>query len=74
MKKVSFAELLELSVPERIQRVEDLWDSVAVLPDAIPLPEHQREELERRLEAYHKDPNAGSPWEAVKTHFRKNGS
>lgn len=74
MKKTSFAGFLELSVAERIQLVEDLWDSIVSLPNAISLPEHQREELDRRLAVYHKDPNAGSPWESIKTRLSKNGS
>ncbi|MCH9002970.1 MAG: addiction module protein, partial [Planctomycetes bacterium] len=30
------------------------------------LSEAQRQELDARLDAYHRDPGAGSPWEAVK--------
>ena len=69
-KPVSVADLLELTVAERIQLVEDLWDSIATLPEAVPLTDAQREELDRRLEAYHRDPAAGSPWEDVKRRVR----
>ena len=70
-KPVSIADLLELSVAERIQLVEDLWDSIAAVPEAMPLTGAQRDELDRRLDAYHRDPSAGSPWEDVKRRIRR---
>jgi putative addiction module component (TIGR02574 family) len=33
------ADILELSVAERIQMVEDIWDSIAAVPEAVPLIE-----------------------------------
>ena len=66
MKKTSFADALELSVPERILLVEDIWDSIAAVPDAVPQTDAQKWELDRRLDAFHKHPAAGSPWDAVK--------
>lgn len=67
MSKVSLADVLELSVPERIQLVEDIWDTIATVPQPLPLTELQREELDRRLEEYQKHPEDGSPWEEVKS-------
>lgn len=66
MKKITAADVLDLPVVDRIQLVEDIWDSIASSPEAVSLTEDQRAELERRLEAYHRDPGAGSPWEEVK--------
>jgi putative addiction module component (TIGR02574 family) len=67
MSKVSMADVLELSVPERIQLVEDIWDSIATVPRPIPLTDAQCEELDRRLEDYRQHPDEGSPWEEVKS-------
>jgi putative addiction module component (TIGR02574 family) len=67
MSKVSMADVLELSVPERIQLVEDIWDSIATVPQPLPLTDAQREELDRRLEDYRQHPDEGSPWEEVKS-------
>lgn len=67
MSKVSLADVLELSLPERIQLVEDIWDSIAAIPQPLPLSEAQRGELDRRLEDYRQHPKDGSPWEEVKT-------
>ena len=60
------ADILELSVAERIQIVEDIWDSIAAVPEAVPLSEEQKKELDLRLQAYHQNPDAGSPWNEVK--------
>ena len=65
MSKVSLADVLELSVPERIQLVEDIWDSIAVIPQPVPLTEAQRDELDRRLEDYRQHPEDGSTWDEV---------
>ena len=66
MARVSLADVLELPVPERSRLVEEIWDSIAEIPEAVPLTEEQKAELDRRLDAYHKDPGAGSPWADVK--------
>ena len=63
---MSFAEILDLSVSERIQLAEDIWDSIATVPDSVYLTEKQKEELGSRLKAYAKNPNSGSPWAEVK--------
>ena len=60
------ADVLELSVTERIQLVEDIWDSIAAQPRPPSLSQAQRNELDRRLEDYHQRPEEGSPWEEVK--------
>ena len=59
-----------LSVAERILLVEELWDSIAAEPRAVELTDAQRQDLQRRLDAYRHDPAAGSPWEEVKQRIR----
>ena len=66
MAQVSLTDILELPVPERIRLVEEIWESIAEIPEAVQLTEEQKVELDRRLDAYRKDPNAGSPWSDVK--------
>ena len=60
------ADWLELDVDERIDLVEDIWDSIAAVPARVRLADWQREELDRRLQQYHRDPSAGSPWNVVR--------
>jgi putative addiction module component (TIGR02574 family) len=66
MGETNIADLLELSVSERLILVEDLWDSIAQVPEAIALTESQREELDRRIEAHRKNPDAVLPWEEIR--------
>ena len=70
MSTITKADILRLSVPERIQLAEDIWDSIAEVPEAISLSDDERAELDHRLDAYHKNPTAGSPWEAVRRKIR----
>ena len=59
-------EISQLSIAERIQLAEDLWDSILEQQDELPLTDAQKQELDRRLENYQQNPAAGSTWEAVK--------
>jgi putative addiction module component (TIGR02574 family) len=61
-----FSELLTLRLSERIQLVEDLWDSIAAEADSLPLPDWQKEELARREAEYIRDPSLASTWDEVK--------
>jgi putative addiction module component (TIGR02574 family) len=70
MSKITLADILDLPVDERILLVEDIWDSIAAFPEAVPLTEEQREELDRRLAAYHQNPESGLSWEEVKGRLR----
>ena len=49
------ADLHTLPIDERIQLVEDIWDSIAADQALLPLTEEQRAELDRRLDAYESD-------------------
>ena len=66
MSKPSIADIMQLDVSERIELVQDIWDSVAAVPEAVPLTDAQRQELERRLAEYRRNPESGSPWDEVK--------
>ena len=58
--------VLSLSVAERIQLVEDIWDTIAEVPDEVGLTVSQKAEIDRRLDAYHRSPEEGSPWDMVR--------
>jgi putative addiction module component (TIGR02574 family) len=49
MSTLTKANILSLSVPERIQLVEDIWDTVAEMPDEVVLTDEQKAEINRRL-------------------------
>ncbi len=71
MASVSISELLHLSVAERIQLVEDLWDSVAAHPEQVETAPEQLAELERRLAELDADPEGGESWDEVKARILK---
>ncbi|MBK9243893.1 MAG: addiction module protein [Burkholderiales bacterium] len=60
-------EIARLSLAERIQLVEDLWDSIAAeASHSLPLTEEQLAELQRRAQAHKEHPGAAIPWEQVR--------
>ena len=61
----------QLSLAERILLVEEIWDSIAAEVEALDIPQSHKEELDRRLAAYHANPHAGSSWQDVKTRLQK---
>jgi putative addiction module component (TIGR02574 family) len=60
------AEILELSVAEKIQIVEDIWDSIRRNPEELPLSEAEKRELDKRLADYEQNPDDGIEWETLK--------
>jgi putative addiction module component (TIGR02574 family) len=63
------AEILQLSVAERVLIVEEIWDSIANNPEELTLSESEKTELNKRLENYEKNPNEGISWETLKRNF-----
>ena len=59
-------EISQLSIAERIQLAEDLWESILERQDELPLTDAQKQELDRRLENYQQNPASGSTWQEVK--------
>ncbi len=59
------AEILELSVVERLQIVEDSWDSIAADSENLEISDELKNELDRRMKAYEKNPEAGVTWEEL---------
>jgi putative addiction module component (TIGR02574 family) len=55
-------DILQLSISERLQLVEEIWDTIADASEELPLSQAQREEIDRRLEAYEQRTEAGVPW------------
>ena len=47
MSPSQLEQILNLSVEDRIQLVEAIWDSIADNPDSLPVTDAQRAELVR---------------------------
>jgi putative addiction module component (TIGR02574 family) len=71
MSKISIDQLKDLSVLERIQLAEELWDSIVDQPETLPLTEAQREEIQRRLDEHAADPASVIPWDEVRKQLRQ---
>jgi putative addiction module component (TIGR02574 family) len=68
-----------LTVTERLRLVGDIWDSIAAeastSPDALPLSEAQKVELDRRIAEHDADPSRGVPMDEslarIRAQFRR---
>ncbi len=65
MSKITATDTLELSIPERIQLVEDIWDTITAKASSVELTDEEKRIIDARLEKYHQSPELGSPWEDV---------
>jgi putative addiction module component (TIGR02574 family) len=70
-QSLSDVAIKQLTVPERLDLIGELWDSIPDSLEALPIPEWHREELERRLAAADADPGGAIPWEQVRQGLRK---
>ncbi|PYS55033.1 MAG: addiction module protein [Acidobacteria bacterium] len=64
-------DINKLSPEERLDLIEELWDSLSTDPGKIPLTEAQANELDRRLAEMDQDDSLGIPWETVLARIRE---
>jgi putative addiction module component (TIGR02574 family) len=60
----------DLSVDEKLDYLQSLWDRIAAHPEDVPVPSWHREVLEERMKAYRANPSEGKPWEDVRQELR----
>jgi putative addiction module component (TIGR02574 family) len=60
------AALTQLSLPERVELAQRLWDSVHADACAAPFTPEQLAELDRRIEAIDSGEVVCEPWETVR--------
>ena len=70
MMDVNADSIFDLSPPEKLQLVEDLWDDLAAVPSEVPIHDWQKEELARRKTNLMNNPAAGLSWAEVKRRIR----
>jgi len=66
-------DIASLTLDERLSLLEELLDSLAVAPGAVPLTEAQRAELDRRLDDLEREGPVGIPWDEVLSRIRSRG-
>lgn len=59
-------DLAQLSLAERMQLVEDLCDAIAAAPEASPVNDAQKAELDRRLSSYQVSLADNRSWAEIK--------
>ena len=64
------SQLRTLPVSERIQIVEDLWDTIAAESESMKLTDAQRDELQRRLDRLDRSPDEGTEWSTLKARIQ----
>jgi putative addiction module component (TIGR02574 family) len=71
----SSLKIEELSPDERLELLEEIWESLRQDPDKVPLTSAQQEELDRRLDELEGDVDRGGdlgiPWDVVLEQIRK---
>ncbi|MDB6138415.1 MAG: hypothetical protein JWO94_1487 [Verrucomicrobiaceae bacterium] len=57
--------LNEMTAAEKLLLVGELWDDLAAHPTEVPVSREQIDELDRRMEAYRRDPSQVTSWKAI---------
>ena len=57
--------ILQLPIADRLELIEQIWDSIDTTAGPFPLSELQKAELDRRLELHDRDPQ-GTSWNQLK--------
>jgi len=66
MPKPKMSDILELSVAERVQLVQDIWDTIADGPHTLELSDLQKEDLDRRIESLRANPDSALSWRQIR--------
>jgi len=64
-------DIHSLSVADRLQLLEEIWDSLIETPEAIPVTDAQRKELARRRRAHARNPSAVKSRAQVRARLRR---
>jgi putative addiction module component (TIGR02574 family) len=60
----------ELSLSEKLQLVEYLWDDIASTPEEAPVHDSQKEELARRKQNLLSNPGSALNWHEIQRRVR----
>ena len=61
----------DLSIDEKIDYLQSLWDRIAASSRPVPVPEWHREILDQRLMDLERDPDSGDSWDVVQERLRR---
>ena len=60
-----------MSVEDKIEYVQALWDRIAANESQVPVPEWHRQVLGERLADYRANPDQGRSWEELEADLLK---
>ncbi len=63
-------DINRLTRDEKLELIDELWESLSQDPDALPLTDGQREELDRRLDELEAEGAVGISWDEVVSRIR----
>ena len=63
-------EIEKLGVDERLDLIEEIWNSLSRDPDKVPVPDSHKAELDKRLDEIDAGDDAGIPWQEVLSRIR----
>ena len=63
-------QLLALSLDDRIELVEELWDSIEKELEASPVPDSVKAEVDRRIDEYLADPSKALTYAEVRRRMK----
>lgn len=66
--KALLDEIMKLPPAERLRLIEDAWDSLVTSPEAVPVPDWHKDELDRLLDHPVSEPLI--PWEVARARLR----
>ena len=69
MELAGVVDLAKLTVPERLELISQLWDSLE--DKDVPLTAAQRDELDRRLETLEDDRKDAVSWTDIKAEMER---
>ncbi len=74
MATISKADLLKLDIAQRLELIEEIWESIVNEANAgaeLPLSNAERELLDQRLREDDEDPDAAIPWAEARERLRQ---
>jgi putative addiction module component (TIGR02574 family) len=63
-------DIKQLSIPERLELIEYLWDSIVSSGEGLEVTQAQKAELAARLQSYEQG-RQGKSWDEVKARFKQ---
>jgi putative addiction module component (TIGR02574 family) len=66
MGEIKIADIKAMSVEQRLDLIERVWDTLVDTPTEIPIPDWHKDEIETRLQDLEKNPGDGAPWDEVR--------